>query len=36
MRLEEPKFRGTNDCDYAEDYIKEIKKILRIGEQIEI
>lgn len=36
IRLEDPNFKGTNDCDYAEEHIKEINKILRIGEQIEI
>ena len=35
MRLEDPNFRGTNNCDYAEDHIKEIKKILGIQEKIE-
>jgi hypothetical protein len=34
MRLEAPNFKGTNECDYAEDRIKEIKKILGIQEKI--
>ena len=35
MRLEEPNFKGTNACNYAEDHIKEIKNILGIQEKIE-
>lgn len=36
MRLENPNFRGTDECEYADEPINEIKKILGIGEQIEI
>lgn len=32
MRLENPNFRGTNECKYADNPIKEIKKILNIKE----
>lgn len=34
MRLENPNFRGTNDCKYADEPINEIKKILGIQEKI--
>lgn len=36
MRLEEPNFRGTNKCEYVDEPIKEIKKILGIGEQMNL
>lgn len=34
MRLENPNFRGTNECKYADEPIKEIKQILGIQEKI--
>lgn len=34
MRLEDINFRGTNECEYADNPIKEIKKILGIQEKI--
>lgn len=37
MRLENPLFTGTDNCKYADEPIKEIKKILGIkGEQLKI
>lgn len=32
MRLESPTFKGTNECEYADEPINEIKKILGIQE----
>lgn len=34
MRLESPHFKGTNECKYAEEPMKEIKQILGIQEKI--
>ena len=36
MRLENPNFRGTDECEYAEEPIQKIKNILGIGEQMKI
>lgn len=36
IRLENPNFKGTDECEYADEPINEIKKILGIGEQIKI
>jgi len=36
IRLENSYFNGTNECEYADEPIKEIKRILRIGDQIKI
>lgn len=36
MRLENPNFRGTDECEYADEPIKEIKNILGIGGQMKI
>lgn len=33
MRLENPNFKGTNDCKYTDKPISEIKKILNIKEK---
>lgn len=33
MRLENPNFRGTDECKYADEPINEIKKILNIKEK---
>lgn len=33
IRLEKPNFRGTDECDYADEPISEIKKILNIKEK---
>ena len=35
MRLEKLYFSGTNECEYADEPIKEIKKILGIQERID-
>ncbi|MGN1298126.1 MAG: hypothetical protein ACI4VH_06930 [Clostridia bacterium] len=32
MRLESPTFKGTNECEYADEPINEIKKISGIQE----
>ena len=36
MRLENPNFKGTDECEYADEPTKEIKNILGIGEQMKI
>lgn len=36
MRLENPNFRGTDECEYADEPIKEIKNILGIQEKIRL
>ncbi len=36
MRLENPNFRGTYDCKYADEPKKEIKEILGVREKIEL
>ena len=37
IRLENPEFKGTNDYEYAEEPIKQIKQILGIeGEQMKL
>lgn len=36
MRLENPNFKGVNDCEYADTPIEEIKRILGIQERIKI
>lgn len=36
MRLENPNFRGTNECKYADNPIKEIKQILGIQEKMKL
>ena len=35
MRLEDSKFRGTNDCNYADDQKGKTKQILGIQEKID-
>jgi len=34
MRLESLNFRGTNECEYAEEPIQQIKQMLGIQEKI--
>lgn len=34
MRLEDSNFSGTNECEYSEEPLKEIKQILGIQERI--
>ena len=34
--LKNPKFTGINECEYADDPINTIKRILGIGEQLKI
>lgn len=34
MRLENPNFKGTDECKYADEPIKEIKNIFGIQEKI--
>lgn len=34
MLLEDPNFRGTNECEYADEPIQKIKQILGIQERI--
>ena len=36
MRLEDPSFTGTNECEYAKDTIQQIKVILGIQEKIKL
>lgn len=35
-RLEDKSFTGTNDCEYADEPIKQIKQILGTGEQMKL
>lgn len=35
MRLENPNFNGTNECEYADESIQQIKQILGIQQRIE-
>lgn len=36
FRVENPNFRGTNECKYADNPIKEIKQILGIQEKMKL
>ena len=36
IRLEDINFKGTNECKYADNPIKEIKQILKTGEQMKL
>ena len=36
MRLEDPNFLGTNECEYVKDPIQQIKEILGIQEKIKL
>lgn len=35
MRLENPNFRGVNECEYTDNPIQQIKQILRIKENVD-
>ena len=36
MRLEDPNFLGTNECEYVKDPIQQIKEILGKQEKIKL
>lgn len=36
MRLEDPNFTGTNNCEYAKENIKQIQEIQGIQERIKL